>query len=327
MGLVAVKAVGGGLVPVAGLGIHRGDHPVGRGALEDPEAAVAGLLDVLAGDGGQQHRRLSHSWVQPLASQGKVGPVGVADQRIHQRLTGGPVGPVTSRLARGGIAILALQARSHPGLELRWAGPQQPPDRPPQHRDGVLGGDRILQRGRVQHPLDPHQPHLTCEVAGHPEDPIRVLRAAQPGGQVDQDRVGEAGRLLPSHRIGRPGRVPPAHVEGEAVGRLPITQAFQALQDHDHGQNRRRHRAAPGRLEQVGEQLGREQPTPLPGQEPIHRALRQGCLAPAGTSGRQLRAAQLAAQGHSRSSRSATGRRESASSADQQRIRHRTPAT
>ena len=116
MGLVAVKAVGGGLVPVAGLGIHRGDDPVGRGALEDPEAAVAGLLDVLAGDGGQQRGRLGHPWVQPLAPQGVVGPVGVADQRVHQLLPGGPIGPVTGRLARRGVVVLALQPRSHLGL-------------------------------------------------------------------------------------------------------------------------------------------------------------------------------------------------------------------
>ena len=222
MGFVAVKAVGGGLVPVAGLGVHRGDDPVGRGALEDPEAAVVGLLDVLAGHHGQQHGRLGHPFIQPLAPQGVMGPVGVTDQRVHQRLAGGPVAPVAGRLARRGIVVLALQPRSHLRLELRRAGPHQPPDRPPQHRDGVLGGDRVLQRRRVQHPLDPDQPHLAGQLTGHPEDPIRILRAAQPGPQIHQHRVGEAGRLLASHRIGHPGRIPPAHIEGEPVGRLPI---------------------------------------------------------------------------------------------------------
>jgi hypothetical protein len=48
----------------------------------------------------------------------------------------------------------------------------------------------------------------------------------------------------------------------------------------------------------VGEPLGWEQPGPLPRQEPVHRARRQGRLTPAGTSGGQLRAAQLAAKGH-----------------------------
>ena len=248
--------------------------------------------------------RLGHPGVQPLAPQGVVGPVGVADQRVHQRLAGGPIGPVTGRLARRGVVVLALQPRSHLGLERGRAGPQQPPDRPPQHRHGVLGGDRVLQRRRVQHPLDPDQPHLAGQLAGHPEDPIRIRRAAQPRPQIHQHGVGEAGRLLPSHRIGHPGRIPPAHIEGEPVGRLPIRQALQPLQHHHHGQDRRRHRAPPGRLEQVREQLGREQPGPLPGQEPVHRPLRQGRLTPAGTSGGQLRAAQLAAEGHNRSSRS-----------------------
>jgi hypothetical protein len=58
MRLVAVEAVGGGLVAMASLGVDGRDDPVRCGALEDPEAAVDGLLDVLAGDGGQQRRRL-----------------------------------------------------------------------------------------------------------------------------------------------------------------------------------------------------------------------------------------------------------------------------
>jgi hypothetical protein len=233
-----------------------------------------------------------------------VGPVGVADQRVHQRLPGGPVGPVTSRLARRGIVVLALQQLADLRGQQWRAGAQQPPDATPQHRDRVLGGDRVLQGRRVQDPLDPDQPHLTGKFAGDPEDPVRVLGAAQPSAQVDQHRVGEAGRLLTRDGIGHPGRIPPADVEGEPVGRLPIRQALQALQHHDHGQDRRRHRPAPSGLEEVGEQLGREQPPPLPGQEPVHRSLGQGRLTPASTNGRQLRAAQLAAKGHSRSSRS-----------------------
>jgi hypothetical protein len=76
--------------------------------LEDPEAAVDGLLDVLAGHGGQQHGRLSGSWVQPLPAQGIVGPVGIADQGVHQRLPSGPVGPVTGRLAGRGVSIVTV---------------------------------------------------------------------------------------------------------------------------------------------------------------------------------------------------------------------------
>jgi hypothetical protein len=66
--------------------------------------------------------------------------------------------------------------------------------------------------------------------------------AVGPDGQLNQHGVGEAGRLLPSHRIGHPGRIAPAHVEGEPVGRLPIRQALQPLQDHHHGQDRGWHR-------------------------------------------------------------------------------------
>ena len=262
-----------------------------------------GLLDVLAGDGGQQRRCLGHPGVQPLAPQGVMRPVAVADQRIHQLLAGGPIGPVTSRLARRSVVILALEQAPDLGRQRRRAGPQQPPDRPPQHGHGVLGGDRVLQRGRVQHPLDPNQPHLAGQLCRHSEDPIQIGRAAQPRPQIHQHGVGEAGRLLASHRISDPGGIAPAHIEGEPIGRLPVRQALQPLQHHHHRQDRRRHRAPPGGLKQVREQLGREQPAPLPGHKPVHRPLRQGRLTPAGTSGGQLRAAQLAAEGHNRSSR------------------------
>jgi hypothetical protein len=227
--LVAVIAVGGGLVAVAGLGVDGGDDPIRCGPLEDPEAAVAGLLDVLAGHRRQQFGRLGHPGVQPLLAQGKVGPIGVADQGVHQRLPSGPVGPVTSRLARRGVVICTLQARSHLGLERGRTSPQQSPDRAPQHGHGVLGGDRVLQWGRVQHSLDPDQPQLAGQVTGHPEDPIRVDRGSQPSPEVHQHRMGEAGRLLPSHRIGHPGRIAPAHIESEPVRRLPIRQALQPL--------------------------------------------------------------------------------------------------
>ena len=228
-----------------------------------------------------------------------MGPVAVADQGVHQLLAASTVGPVTSRLAGRSVVILALQQRADLRGQRRRAGAQQPPDGATDHRHGVLGGDRVLQGGRVQHPPHPDQPHLTAQRTSHPEDPIRILRTAQPGPQIHQHRVGEAGRLLPSHRIGHPGRIAPAHVEGEPVGRLPIRQPLQPLQDHHHGQDRRRHRAARGGLEQIREQLGWEQPGPLPGQEPVHRPLGQGRLTPAGTNGGQLRAAQLAAKGHS----------------------------
>ena len=84
--LVAVEAVGGGLVAMACFGVDGGDDPVGCGAFEDAEAAVVGLFDILAGDGGQQHGRLGDPRVQPLVPQGVVGPVAVADQGVHQRL-------------------------------------------------------------------------------------------------------------------------------------------------------------------------------------------------------------------------------------------------
>jgi hypothetical protein len=118
-------------VAVAGLRIHGGDDPVGRGALEDPEAAIVGLLDVLAGHDGQQRRRLGQPRIQPLAPQGVVGPVAVADQPVHQLLPRGPILPVAGRLSRCLIIVIAAQQAADLDLQ-RWrAGAQQPTDRPP----------------------------------------------------------------------------------------------------------------------------------------------------------------------------------------------------
>jgi hypothetical protein len=87
------------------------------GPLEDPEAAICGFLDVLAGDDGQQLARPRDPRVQPFAAQGIVSPVGVADQRVHQLLAGGGVVPVAGRLPRCGVVVLATQPRSHLRLE------------------------------------------------------------------------------------------------------------------------------------------------------------------------------------------------------------------
>ena len=107
-----------------------------------------------------------------------MGPVGIPDQRVDQRLAGRPIGPVTGRLAGRGIVVLALQLGPDLGRQRRRAGPPQPPDGAPQHGHRVLGGDRVLQGGRVQHP---DQPDLMGQRTGDPEDPIGILGAAQPG--------------------------------------------------------------------------------------------------------------------------------------------------
>ena len=52
--LVAVEASGPGLVPVAGLGVDRRDHPVLGDFAGDAEDAVVSFCEVLAGHSGEQ---------------------------------------------------------------------------------------------------------------------------------------------------------------------------------------------------------------------------------------------------------------------------------
>jgi hypothetical protein len=114
--------VRGALVPVAGLPVHRGDDPIRRGALGEPEPAVIGLLGVLAHYDRQQFGRLPHARIQRLAAQDSQAPVAITGQRVDQPLAGDRVVPVTGRLARRPIVVGPLQPLTDPAGQLRRAG-------------------------------------------------------------------------------------------------------------------------------------------------------------------------------------------------------------
>ena len=59
--LIAIKATGGGLVAVAGVGVDGRYDPVLRDALRDPKHAVLAFVEILTDDRGQQRRRLRHA--------------------------------------------------------------------------------------------------------------------------------------------------------------------------------------------------------------------------------------------------------------------------
>jgi hypothetical protein len=130
MALVAVEPARVRLVTVAGLGVDHRDDPIRRHPVGDDEAAVGGLLDVLADDGGQQLGRLGDLGTEPLAAERTQGPVAVAEQRIHQLFPGGWVVPVADRLACLLIIVITLERRAHRRGQLRRTRPQHPPDRP-----------------------------------------------------------------------------------------------------------------------------------------------------------------------------------------------------
>ena len=189
--LVAVETAAAALVPVAGLGIHRRDHPVRGDPAGDAEHPVLAGLDVLAGDQRQQLRRLSRRRLQRLALQRGQRRPGVADQRVDEGVAGGAVVPIAGRLTR--------RRRS------RRRGPTPPaparpaPRRPappaacgsrPQLGDGVLRRHRVVDRRRVQHPR-PVPEH--ARLAGH--DP-GVLQ--EPPRTGPTPAAGSAGRPAPS---------------------------------------------------------------------------------------------------------------------------------
>jgi hypothetical protein len=117
-----------------------------------------------------------------------MGPIGIPDQGVHQRLPGGRVLPVAGRLARRGIVVLTLQPRSHLGLELRWAGPQQ----------RVGAG----HPGSSHHRPDDPQPRGTPSLnVGHDHSRSQLTGDLVDRGLQGGDRV--AGALGGGHRAGQ----------------------------------------------------------------------------------------------------------------------------
>lgn len=70
----------------------------------------------------------------------------------------------------------------------------RPVDHRGQLRDRVLGGDRVAQHRGVQRPSGPPASTAVAATTSLPdgvEDPLRTLRAAQPGPPVGEHRVVE----------------------------------------------------------------------------------------------------------------------------------------
>ena len=99
-------------------------------------------------------------------------------------------------------------------------------------------------------------------VERHLEDAVRPLGAPQALAHVDEHGVGEA-RPPAGVVAADAGRVAPAVVEAVALDRLAVRQALEALEHHDHGHHRRRHRAPAVLVEQVGERLVGEEAVTL----------------------------------------------------------------
>ena len=267
-------------MPVPGVRVHGGDHPVLRNPTRDPERPIGAGLQVLTQHRGQQRRRLLHRLGQFAAIQQREHREPVPGPRIDQLFAGGPVVPVDLRLAVADVVVPAAQ--HHPQLRGQvgvggGGGGEQPAHRRPDQRDRVHRGHRVIQRRRVQHPAPAHQTGRMRRLQTHLEDPVRACRTTQPRAHVHQHRVREA---APPRAVATdPGRVTPPHIEGIPLDRLPVREPAEALQHHHRGHHRRRHRTPTRSLEQIIEQLIGEQPVPLPSQEPVDRVPRQRALA------------------------------------------------
>lgn len=158
--------------------------------------------------------------------------------------------PVAHRLARGLVVVVALKLLFELAGELLRARPQETPDGAADEGHRVLGRDRVVERRGVKHPLDAEEPGGCGDLGRDPKDPVGIARVPQARPHVDEHRVHE-----PQVGLGDAGRVLPPQVEREAVDRLAVGAALEALQDHHRGDDRGRDRASAARREQVLEQL------------------------------------------------------------------------
>ena len=99
-------------MPVPGIRVHRGDHPVARDPTRDREHPVIAGLEVLAQHRGQQRRRLLDRLDQPAARAGpparQTRPARARRSTPHEH----PVIPVNLRLADRHVLVTTRQHRA-----------------------------------------------------------------------------------------------------------------------------------------------------------------------------------------------------------------------
>jgi hypothetical protein len=147
--------------------------------------------------------------------------------------------------------------------------PADPADRRDQLGDGVLGGDRVLQDGGVQHPPPPtlEHPGRRHDLANRIKDPPGPRRRPKPVAPVHQHRGVEPLVVQPQPTRDLPGDVTPQRAD-----RLPVRPALQRLQHQHAGDHLSRHRRVPATLTgDISEQLWREQLVTVVGKKRIHR--------------------------------------------------------
>jgi hypothetical protein len=275
MRLVAIKATRRGLVPVPRFWIDRGDHPIGRNATGNPKAPVVRQLQILSDDRGEQRRRVLHVGRKRAPFEMDQHGICIACQRLHQRFARRRIVPIAHRFARARVVVVALQNAAQRRHKRLLGHPKDAANRRANHRHRVLRGHRIVKRRRVEHAPTPHEPRGPGHVENRGEDPIRILRGAQPRPHVDQHRMDKP-RVVEI----QPARcVLPAHVERKPVHRLAVREPLQALKHHHDRDDARRHRAAPDVPEEIGEAVVREEPMALAVEQAVDRRRRELALA------------------------------------------------
>ena len=193
----------------------------------------------------------------------------------------GGVVPVDRGLVGGGVVVATAQCAPQLGFEVVVGHLEQAPDGRADQGDRVHGGHGVIEGRRVEDALFADQPGLFRRLAGHVEDPVGRLGGAKALAHVDEDGVGEVRPAL-GVIASDAGRVAPAGVEAVALDRLAIRETFEALEHHDDGDDRGRHRAASLALEEVGEGLVGEEAVALAMQEGVDRVLVEPLVAEPG---------------------------------------------
>ena len=165
-------------------------------------------------------------------------PLGVGDQIIYEPRPLVGVVPVTHRPGPS--------CRSHGPAPTAAACRRQAAHTPnlrADHRDGVLGRDRVDTAPWSPAPASSsvrQRPALSGHLAHRVEDPLRAPAGAQPLAPQRQHARIEAPVV-----DAQPRRGLPAHIAAQPLQRLAVRTPLQRLQNHHHRDHRPRHRRPP----------------------------------------------------------------------------------
>jgi hypothetical protein len=181
----------------------------------------------------------------------REGGEAIERERIDEGLACFFIVPIARRFSRLLAIVDAIESAPHLGGDVGVDDAEQSDERRPDEGDGVLGGNGVVERDRVEDAFSADEPRGARGFDDRLEDAIWSVGVARSLAHVDKDGVDET-RMI---EVEQAGGVFPARVEHDGINGFTIVHAGVALKDHDDGDDAQRDGAAPGAREEIGERF------------------------------------------------------------------------